>query len=178
MALVAVGAVPAGSKPPAAVSVRISTVERHGFGAVAPLSTRASSLQQGRARDSMESSPKLARHIGLVSTWAEELSPLITRSAVASSERLQVLMSGFTSASMARRGCRASCSRPAERCLALSSPWGFMALVHKRCRKICPALQTLFDVFPPGWFHLTTHRHLEERGHRPRGQPCSSSVAS
>ena len=32
MILAAVKAVPAGSKPPAAVSVRISTAERHSFG--------------------------------------------------------------------------------------------------------------------------------------------------
>ena len=36
MVLATVEAVPAGSKPPAAVSVRISTSERHGFGAAAP----------------------------------------------------------------------------------------------------------------------------------------------
>ena len=48
MVLVAVEAVPAGSKPPVAVSVNISTGERHDFGAALPLSTRASSLE-GRA---------------------------------------------------------------------------------------------------------------------------------
>ena len=46
MVLIAVEAVPAGSKPPAAVSVRIFTGERHSFDAAAPLSTRESSLQQ------------------------------------------------------------------------------------------------------------------------------------
>ena len=44
MVTIAVEAVPAGSKPPGAVSVRISMGERHGFGSAAPLSTRASSL--------------------------------------------------------------------------------------------------------------------------------------
>ena len=53
MVLVAVEAVPAGNKPPAAVSVRISTSEKHGFGASAPLSTRALSLQQGRVGGSV-----------------------------------------------------------------------------------------------------------------------------
>ena len=45
MFLVALEAVLAGSKPPAAVSVLISTGERHGFGAAAPLSTMTSSLR-------------------------------------------------------------------------------------------------------------------------------------
>ena len=49
MVIVAVEVVPAGSKPLVAVSVRIPTGEIHDFGAVAPLSTRASSLK-GRAR--------------------------------------------------------------------------------------------------------------------------------
>ena len=52
MVIIAVEAVPAGSKPPVAVSVRISVGEIHDFGAAAPLSTRASSLVQGRARGS------------------------------------------------------------------------------------------------------------------------------
>ena len=63
---------PAGSKPPAAVGVRIYTGGRDGFGAAAPLSTMASYLQQGRARGSLESSPKLVRHIRLGSTFFEE----------------------------------------------------------------------------------------------------------
>ena len=58
MDLVAVEAVTAGSKPPAAISACISTSERRGFSAAAPLSTMASSLQ-GRAGGSVESSPKL-----------------------------------------------------------------------------------------------------------------------
>ena len=41
MVLVAIEAVPAGSKPPAAVSVRIPTGERYGFVAAALLSTKA-----------------------------------------------------------------------------------------------------------------------------------------
>ena len=49
MVLVAAAeAVPAGSKPPVAVGVRISKVEKHDFGAAAPLSTRASPFEQGR----------------------------------------------------------------------------------------------------------------------------------
>ena len=68
MVLVAGESLPAGSKPPAAASVRIFTGERHGFGAAAPLSTTASFLQQGRAGCSVDSSPKLVRHIGSRST--------------------------------------------------------------------------------------------------------------
>ena len=102
------------SKPPAVVSVYVSTGEKHGFGAAAPLSTRASSLR-GRANGSKESSPKLIRHIESGSTWAEESSPLITRSAAEFSVRLRVLESDFASACMARRGGRASCLGSAER---------------------------------------------------------------
>ena len=51
MVLIAVETVPVGSKPPAAVGVRISKGRIHDFGASAPLSTRASSLQ-GRAEGS------------------------------------------------------------------------------------------------------------------------------
>ena len=77
MVLVAVEAVPVESMPPAAVSVRISTGERHSFGAAAPFSIMASSLQQGKAGDSMESSPKLVGHIGSTAStlFAEQLSP-------------------------------------------------------------------------------------------------------
>ena len=64
MVLITVEAVTAGSMPPATVSVRISTGERHDFGTVVPLSTRASPVQ-GRAGGFVESSLKLVRHIGL-----------------------------------------------------------------------------------------------------------------
>ena len=125
MVFVAVEAVPAESKPTVAVHVRISTVKRHGFGAAAPLSTRASALEQGRVRGPVESSPKLARQIGCGSTSAEELFPLITRSAAATpSMRLRVLVSIGACASVVRRGYRASCFRPAERCLVF-------CLLHK-----------------------------------------------
>ena len=105
MVFIAVEAVPTGSKPPAAVVVRISTSERHGFGAAAPSSTRASSLEQGRAGVPVESLLKQVRQIGSASTCAEESSPLITRSAAAApSVRLQVLVSVRTSSSVVRRG--------------------------------------------------------------------------
>ena len=75
MILVAVEAVPAESKSLAAVGVRIFKGERHDFGAAAPLSARASSLEQGRAGGPVESSPKLVRHIASGSIWfAEQFS--------------------------------------------------------------------------------------------------------
>ena len=49
MVLMVVEAMPASSKPPAGVDVRISPGERHIFGASAPSSTRASFLYIGRA---------------------------------------------------------------------------------------------------------------------------------
>ena len=48
-----------GSKLPAAVDERISKGERHDFGAAAPLPTRASSLEQGRAGGPVESVPTI-----------------------------------------------------------------------------------------------------------------------
>ena len=76
MVLIAVKAMPAGSNPPADVGVRISTGEKHDFGATAPFATMTSSLQ-GRAGGSMESSPELVRHIGgsASTLFAEQLSP-------------------------------------------------------------------------------------------------------
>ena len=89
MAHIAVEAVPAGSKPPAAVGVCISRGEGHDFGAAAPLSTRASSLVQERVGGPVQSSPKLVTHMGLGSTWfAEHLSQCFARTATASSIRL------------------------------------------------------------------------------------------
>ena len=76
MVLVAIEVVPAWSKPPAAVGVGISKGETHDFGATAPLPTKASSFQQGRAGGLVESSPRLVRHMGLGSTqFIEQLSP-------------------------------------------------------------------------------------------------------
>ena len=74
--LVAVEAVPAGSKPPAAVGVRIPKGEIRESGAAAPLPTRASSLEQGRAEGPAKSSTKLAEVVGPDWTlFAEQLSP-------------------------------------------------------------------------------------------------------
>ena len=60
---VAVVAMSAESKPPAAVGERISKGERHDLGTAAPLPTRASSLEQGRAGGPVESPPKLVEPI-------------------------------------------------------------------------------------------------------------------
>ena len=69
---------PAGSKSPAAVGERISKGERHDLGVAVPLSTRASSLEHGSAKDLVQSAPKLVEHIGLGSTrLAEQLSSCI-----------------------------------------------------------------------------------------------------
>ena len=62
MILVTVEALLAESKPPAAVSVRISTSERHGFGAAAPSSTKMSCLR-GRA-GGLAFMPKLVELVG------------------------------------------------------------------------------------------------------------------
>ena len=76
MILVVVEALPAGSKPPAAIGERISRGEIHDLGAAAPLPTSASSLDQERAGDPVESPPKLVEYIGSASTrFAEQPSP-------------------------------------------------------------------------------------------------------
>ena len=105
-----------GSKLPAAVVVRISKGGRHDLGAAVWLSTRASSLKQGSAGRPVQLSPKLVEHIGSGSTrLIKQLSPYIACTAVAApSVRSRVLVSAWPFASMARRGCRASCSRSAK----------------------------------------------------------------
>ena len=115
MILFAVEAVPAGSKPSEDVGLRLSTGERHCFGTSAPLPTKASPMDVSGAGGSAFM-PKLVKLDGPSLTLAGELSPSFTRSAVeAPSVRLRVLVYGFTPASLARRGCRASCVRPAKR---------------------------------------------------------------
>ena len=75
MILVAVRALPAESKPPVAVRVRISTSERHGFGTAAPLSTRGLSFVQGRA-GGYAFMLKLVELVGLAwNLFAEQLFP-------------------------------------------------------------------------------------------------------
>ena len=103
MAFIAVEAVPPGSKPPAAVGVRISTGKRHDFGGSAPLSTKPSSLYIRRAGGSAILL-KLAKLVGPSTVLAEELFPRFARSSAAFSVRLRVFSSVFTSASIVRRG--------------------------------------------------------------------------
>ena len=101
-----------GTKPPAAVDERISKGGRHDSDAASPHSTTKSSLQ-GRAGDSAFT-PKLVELVfGSGSTRrAEKPSPCIACTAVAApSVRSRVFVFVCPSASMARRGCRAPCSR-------------------------------------------------------------------
>ena len=77
MVLIAAEAVSAGSRPLVAVSVRISTGERLGFGALVPLSNKTSSLR-GRAGGSAVI-PKLVELLGPAPTlFAEQLSSCFT----------------------------------------------------------------------------------------------------
>ena len=106
-----------GSKSPTAVSKRMFKGEKHDLGAAAPFSTTMLSLQ-GRAGGSTFT-PKVTGHIGPGSTrLAAKLSPCIACTASTSlSVRSRDFVFNGPSASMVRRGYRASCSRPAKRCL-------------------------------------------------------------
>ena len=108
---IAVVVLPVGSKPPAAIVVRISKSERHDFGAASPYSTETASLH-GRARGSAFT-PKLVEVV-FGPTWtlfAEKLSSCIACTALAApSVRSRAFVSDDPSASMARRDCRTSCS--------------------------------------------------------------------
>ena len=66
---------PAGSKPPPAIGERISKGERHDLGAAAPLPTRVSPPEQGRAGGPVESPPKLLEHIGSGSAGSQNSYP-------------------------------------------------------------------------------------------------------
>ena len=113
---VAVKVSPVGTKPPAAVGKRISKDGRHDWGAASPLSTMTSSLQ-GRAGGSAIM-PKLVELVFVPGSTqqAEKLSPHIACIAVAApSVRSRVFVFAGPSASMARRDCRASCSRRVKR---------------------------------------------------------------
>ena len=74
MILVVVEASPAGSKPPAAVVVRISMGARHDSGDAAPFSTKTSSMQERAGGSAF--TPKQVEVVG--PSWilfAEKLSP-------------------------------------------------------------------------------------------------------
>ena len=62
--------------PPAGVDLRISTGERHGFGALTPLVARASSLHTVLRAEASTVSPKLVQPIGSSSwTRSDEIFP-------------------------------------------------------------------------------------------------------
>ena len=73
MVIVAVEGLLAGSKPPAAVGVRIFKGEINDFGAAAPLSTKTLSLQ-GRTGDSA-STPKLVELVGPLRPFLQNSYP-------------------------------------------------------------------------------------------------------
>ena len=130
MVLIAVKAVPAGSRPQAADdSMRTSTGERCGFGASAPSLTKELKMHFSGARGGWAILPKLVKLVGPSSTLlAEELSPIcLARSAaVASSVRLQVFLSVCTSASVARRGCQELHAQGLLNADLRSSSWGII----------------------------------------------------
>ena len=112
----AVEASPVGTTPPAAIDERISKDGRRGSDAAVPHSTTTSSLQ-GRAGDSAFT-PKLVEFVfGPGSTRRAEKQPprIACTAVVAASVRSRVSVSAYPSASMARPGCRAPCSRRVKR---------------------------------------------------------------
>ena len=169
--LVAVEAVSAGSKPPAAVSVRISADERHGFGITAPLCTRASPCNKGEP-EVRWSHPR---------SWSDTS----TGRHRASSVPLRVFVSGFTSASVARRGCRASCSRPAKRCLVHLIFSVRSSKFHPVDRNGSPLILAVYRIFLQKVDTCSSKRvdqtqihYVGKRGHCPRRRPYPASVAS
>ena len=89
--------------------------------------------------------PKLVDLVGLSLTLAEELSPFTTRSdARAPSARLPVLVSGYTSTSVATPGYRASYSRPAKRRSALVFSYVFRPSMTE---VTCPSIETSVQFF-------------------------------
>ena len=73
MALGAAAVLSVGSKPPAAVDVRISEGERPDFGAAVPFSTKTSSLQGSAGGSAF--TPKLVEQVGSVWTLFAESYP-------------------------------------------------------------------------------------------------------
>ena len=101
----------AGSKPPAAVGERISKCERHDLGPAVPLSTKASSLEQGNRSDAVTTKAGRIHRVGINPVGRKPI-PCISWTAVAApSVRSRVLVSACLSFCMPRRGYRASCSK-------------------------------------------------------------------
>ena len=174
MVSVALEVLPVGTKPLAAVGERISKDGRHDLGAASPLSTTTSSLQ-GRAGGSAFT-PKLVEIFGPGSTrWAEKLSPRIACTAVAApSVRSRIFVVAGPSASMARRGCRASCSRRAASCsksLVISS-WNLSKCFYCYFKRLFISRYSSANTGLPD-----PNSSLGGRGHCPRRQSRSPSVA-
>ena len=150
MVLIAEEAMSAGSKPPAAVGVRISTGERHGFGAAAPLSPKTSS-QRGTVGGS---------------AFMPKLVELVCRTAFP-----MLLLNCSSGAIRAFAGLLVCCYvclhgetwlsrillKTCWTLISCSHPLRVFLLLSKVLSKFCPPLQTLFDVSPPVWFHLAAH---------------------
>ena len=105
MILSVVEAASASSKPPADDdNMRTSTGGKCRFSALVPSLIRASPMPFSEARGSAIYL-KLVKLVGSSSTRADELSLYFFSSAAMPSVRSQVLVSGFSSASVTRRGC-------------------------------------------------------------------------
>ena len=127
-----------GTKPQADVDERISNDGRHDSDATLPLSTTTSSLK-GRAGGSAFT-PKLVELVfgpGLTRRAEKSSSRIVCTAVAAPSVRSRVLVSACPSASMARRGCRAPCSRRVKRfsntsvCSSILSEISFGFLSHR-----------------------------------------------
>ena len=123
MVLIAEEAMPAGSKPSAAVAVRISTGEGHDYGAAAPLSTKTSSGER-EVQLSCRNRSNLSGRLG------------------------PFLQNNYPHASLELQQRRLLCAREASCLLLRLPPSVSMALVRRVCRILCPPLETLFDVSP------------------------------
>ena len=111
MVLVAVEAMTAGSRSSVSNdSMCTSTGGRCSFGTSAPSLTKASRMHFSGAKEGSATLPKLAKLFGPSSTLlAKELFLICSAcsAAAAPSVRLRIFLSASTSASAARRGCRA-----------------------------------------------------------------------
>ena len=145
-----------GTKSPAAIGERISKDERHDLRAAARLSTRAFSPEQGGIGGPVQASPELVEHIGWRSTrTAEQLSPRIACTAVAApSVRSLVFVFAGPSASMPRRGCRASFSRPASRWFVALISMFFLAFRVHFPHKLPSTLPSILVGSPPRLFQV------------------------
>ena len=174
-----------GSKPPAAVDERICKGGRHDLGAAAPWFTRAFSPEQGGAGGPVQSLPTLVGHIGSGSSrFVEQLPLCIACTAVRRPPCARSLVFARLSASMARRGCQASCSRRADPYFSnLPKSRPFYKIAHQFYIENSYFLSAPFrillekvNISPPAW--VDQARILAGgRGQCPQEQPRSPSVA-